>query len=1163
MGRDAAAAGAGPPGRVASALHISAHILPRRVVLWSIVLAALGLRLWGLAWGPAGAGALHPGEWTWQIIQHLSWERPTYPGLWTQTFFTLAAMVNGVLGVLSSGWQVLLGQVHSAAEVAGMARLAGRLTVAFLGTLQVLVVYLVGRRFFDSVATGLVAAALVAVSPLTVTHSHYLSLDVPLGLAILFCLWAAWWMMDRPRLWVMAVAGLVMGLAITTRASGALMLLAMAGAYYLGLRRARPAPSRSLAAWPGGFGLGLILGLALGYPGFILASDRTAELLAGSLSLPPLTGEGWWSFFTGRLSRAVGVLGQGVGLELMLLWAVGVAMCVRRRKWGRLLIALVPPVYLLAGLVVLRGSLEGLAAAWLPAMAPLVAWPLVLLCRRLPRYSWAVAGVSLLGVLFCLWPLWRSLGAGYLFWQESTFSSAGFWVSSNLPPGARLWLGPRTPLGVFSGAKPWREMPAPDKLEPGRDYLVLSSLSREHDADPWEDWTPPKLSPELKRAAADMQLVRTFDLKSGWGQAAPGAATAFPRWVSPRVEVRAAVPPLKVLQPLALCRPAAGADRPYAMVYTDRAGYGRDGAVMKLKRDQMRHRVLFNRAGIPGLTLVLVNYGEDLIRLRVRQGPWDGGVHDIYPGQELDLALPGLVWPPMNRACRPVRVRLIDGGGVMARVLWDPQTRARRALEAGRFAEVLEVLGPLTAGEEGGFEARTMLAEALVRLGRFPEAGKALEPLERVDGGQARRYQDLALASDYGEAWARRFTRFTGYHHGLLNSATALRLNLGGPACRDSGGEVPVKGSGFHGAYIPDSGKGGAQLRLWLDDPLPPGQFEARFKFGLTADGGGEQAVLAEVWSHGQGGSRVVAAQRSSRQELIQGGGRLALPLTTLREGARLELRLSYPPGRPLNLDWAELAVDLPAHMRHMLRWYLDAKGRVALEAKRYPEAEEAFGQLLNLDPGFRAAYLPSARALWDMGKVDLALSRVRGVERLFFDQPGRLAQVAELYKQMQKPEDAARVQERLAHLRPSLKREARFAGGLTLLGYDLSASQVAPGGTVDVSYYWRCWRRPALNYFIFVHLLGEGRRLTYDHLLDHGRINMTNLEEGQVVREDYRIRVPDDLKPGRYRLVLGLWDPQYTSKAAPVVEGAGKGTEEVEVAVIEVRPRGADQPSR
>jgi hypothetical protein len=76
-------------------LEISAHILPRRVIMALLVMLGLSLRLWGLAWGPEQSAAPNPDEWTWQVIEALSLGSPTYHGIWTQTFYSLAALLRG------------------------------------------------------------------------------------------------------------------------------------------------------------------------------------------------------------------------------------------------------------------------------------------------------------------------------------------------------------------------------------------------------------------------------------------------------------------------------------------------------------------------------------------------------------------------------------------------------------------------------------------------------------------------------------------------------------------------------------------------------------------------------------------------------------------------------------------------------------------------------------------------------------------------------------------------------------------------------------------------------------------------------------------------------------------------------------------------------------
>lgn len=1136
-------------------MQLVAHIIPRRVILWLVAILAVGLRLWGLSWGPAEAGVVHPGEWTWQVIKSLSLENPTYPGIWTQAFFSLAALVHGILNLLAGWWEVLLGQAKTLSEVEVSARLAGRLTVAMLGSAQVLMTYLVGRRFFDSVATGLVAAGLVAVSPLLITHSHYLSLDVPLGFMLLACLWASWLMLEYPRSRIMLVAGVVLGLTITTRASGALAFLIMAAAFILGARQARPKQNRIFFFWPAAFVIGLAVGLVVGYPGFLVRSDQTADLVMSSLVLPPSASGAWLEFAVGRFWDALSVLASSAGLEILVLWGLGVWLMVYRRKWRHLLLAALPIMYFLASVTVLRGSLEGLAAAWLPLMALVAAWPVVWVCRQMPAYRWAVVGVSVIGVGLCLWPFWRSLGADYLFWQQDTLTSARFWVEANLPSDANLYVGPRTPLNAFISTRNLDKDLSRKRLNPTLDFVAVSSLSHEDQADPWQDWTPPKSGPQSASLSQSMQLLKSFNIKQGWSAAPFGGRTGFPRWVSPKIDIYAALPPLKIRQPLALWKPPVGVERGYAVVYTEPSAYSRDEGTMLISRGSLGQRVLVGHQGMGELGLVLANLGEDLATIEVTQGVWPSRSLSLYPGQETDLRLKARRWPPMNQAVFPLRVRLRQGSKLLARVQWDPLLVARRALESGRYEEAVELLSKEIKRGSQGFEAHAMLAQALVRLEKIEEAGLVLKGLQALPGDLAGSYQALALSTEKGAGFEEKFRELTGYYQHLLERACSLGYKVDGPPIESDGKERTVKGRGFHGTYQRPAQSSPGRLRLWLETPFPRANLRA--DLSLRSDGAkpaDTHLATVEVWAHGPQGGRMIASRRLLGSDLVKGKGVAAVSLQVPWEGARLEFRMDYATGGRLKLDELTVGVDLQAHMRHVLRWYLDAKGRVSLATKHYLEAVEAFEKLLKLDPGFSRAYIPSARALSDMGKVGEARERARASETLFANQPLRLDTVRQLYQNLQLPEDAARVESRLAYLRPSLKREVRFAGGLTLLGYDLSASQVERGGVLDVSYYWRCWAPPPLNYFIFVHLRGPDRTLTFDHLLDHGRRNMANLDVGEVVREDYKMRIPVDIAPGRYRLVVGLWDPQHTGKGVPILEGAGKGSEEVELATLEIR---------
>jgi hypothetical protein len=259
-----------------------------------------------------------------------------------------------------------VGEVRLATELMIPAKMAGRLTVALMGSLQVWMAYLVARRYFDSVATGILAAAVLAVNPLLVSHSHYMALDVPLGLMVMLCLWAAWQVVEAPRTSTLTLAGLVLGLTITTRASGLLTLPVFLGAAAIAWRQSRPPALWAVLSWPGTFTGGLLLGLVLGYPGLLLHFEQGGDILSSSFALPPAVVGGGWAFLCERGRAALSILRHAVGVELLLLWLTGVGLLLWRRQWQRLLLTIFPPLYLLASLITLTGSVEGQQAVWLP-----------------------------------------------------------------------------------------------------------------------------------------------------------------------------------------------------------------------------------------------------------------------------------------------------------------------------------------------------------------------------------------------------------------------------------------------------------------------------------------------------------------------------------------------------------------------------------------------------------------------------------------------------------------------------------------------------------------------------------------------------------------------------------------------------------------------------
>ena len=1116
------------------------HIVPRRIILALVCLAGLGLRIWGLDWGDGQPGLSQ--EWTAAIVDQLRLASPTFSGVWTQTFYSLAALLKGGFDWVWSGLTLILAHSRTATEAGLSPLLAGRLLSALMGWFCIPLTYVVGRRYFDSVGTGLLAASLIAVCPLLVAYSHYLTLDTPLCFMVLLCLLFCWYAANDPKPATFWWCGLLLGLTITTRASGVLILPAVVWAYFQAVRQTHPDRLHWRVIWPLVLLFGVLSGLLLGYPGFVFAPLRSFGVLGGSFPGLLQPAQGWLGFLGSRFGQAWDLFAPELGLEFLVLWPLGVVLLIIKRRWSRLPLVLVCLLFMLAGLLGLKGSLAGLTVVWMPPAAMLAAWPLVLVCRRLPGDIWPTALAVLFGIMLCAWPLWRSLGVAYIFWQEDTRAAAVAWAMGHMPPKANLWLEPGLAISGLDKDRLRSRYGSGGENPDADSYGLLSygGPDRGEEFSGLDQWQP----------------LAVFDLKRGLGRLYPSEEGWFPPGVSPGLQAQVKLPQRDIIQPLALVRPPWRADKAHSLIYSGSAVYSKCQGFIKLDKKQTRHRVLREMRPLQTLGLRIANLGRDLATIRIDQGPWPSQRVTLYPGQVRDLLLPPREWPPMVHGIYPVSLSLKQGDNVMAQLAWDPLILGRRALENNRLEEAAEILDRHTRAGGQGFEAYAMLAEAQARLGSFEEAGDTLRLLEILHPKAAHAYYALGRAPLIDRAWQDRFEKFTGYYLELLHQASSQEFEIAPPPWLSRSVSQELQGEGYQAEWVVDSDNPYGLLDLKLTDPLAAGAMTVSMDLvSQTLKSKDTPLARVELWARKGGSSRLLHHSEIKSDALKSRILHINMPVNIPSPGAFMVLKLKFlSPGR-MWLSNFKMRTDLRAHLRHMLRWYFDASGRVAHKSGKFPQAVEAFESLLVLDPGFRPAYLPITQALMDSGKLDSAYSWARQAERMFQSQPEALGRLRALYQQMQRKKDVTRVDEQLAHLRPSLKRQAEFSGGMELMGYDLPKAKLKPGQDLAVSYYWRTKFTPLLDYFVYVHLRGpDGKQYVFDHRIARGRVPMTDLKTGQVVREDFRHPLPLDAPKGRYRLVVGLWDPKYTGKAMPIIEGDGKGSEEVLLAEIEIQ---------
>jgi len=133
----------------------------------------------------------------------------------------------------------------------------------------------------------------------------------------------------------------------------------------------------------------------------------------------------------------------------------------------------------------------------------------------------------------------------------------------------------------------------------------------------------------------------------------------------------------------------------------------------------------------------------------------------------------------------------------------------------------------------------------------------------------------------------------------------------------------------------------------------------------------------------------------------------------------------------------------------------------------------------------------------------------------------------------------------------------ARLGESLTLVGVDLSATDVSAGDVVTVTLVWRAEAEAASDYTVFIHLVDAGERLvaqTDAPPLD-GAYPTSWWMPGEVVRDPHRLPLPADLPPGRYTLRVGLYEPAVGARlVATDAEGNRFADDAIPVTALEAR---------
>jgi hypothetical protein len=108
------------------------------------------------------------------------------------------------------------------------------------------------------------------------------------------------------------------------------------------------------------------------------------------------------------------------------------------------------------------------------------------------------------------------------------------------------------------------------------------------------------------------------------------------------------------------------------------------------------------------------------------------------------------------------------------------------------------------------------------------------------------------------------------------------------------------------------------------------------------------------------------------------------------------------------------------------------------------------------------------------------------------------------------------------------VKSGANFENKVELLATASLPAQIAPGGQVRVTLYFKALETLAEDYLIFVHVedsTGKAQRINFDHRPMAGQLPTTRWKKGELVRDDFMLVAPPEMGLGNLKVWVGLWE--------------------------------------
>lgn len=137
----------------------------------------------------------------------------------------------------------------------------------------------------------------------------------------------------------------------------------------------------------------------------------------------------------------------------------------------------------------------------------------------------------------------------------------------------------------------------------------------------------------------------------------------------------------------------------------------------------------------------------------------------------------------------------------------------------------------------------------------------------------------------------------------------------------------------------------------------------------------------------------------------------------------------------------------------------------------------------------------------------------------------------------------------------PRIGTAHSFGEAIELQGFSLPDAPIRAGSIVPLTLFWRPEATPDQRYKVFVHILDADARLVAQTDREPvGGLDPTDRwEPGETVVDRYGVSLPEDVKPGTYTVLAGLYD--FSGNRLSVTPPDGTSDDHVTLGSVTVRP--------